>query len=131
MLRVVSPLTESEERVVTEVVDCGFQVHSVLGPGFRESIYAQAFRLELAARGLAFECEKAIDVRYKTWTIPGQRIDLLIGGFVLVEIKVVPKLSALHRKQVLSYLKTMNLHLGLLINFNTAYYKHGVKRVVL
>ena len=131
MLRVASPLTQCEERLVTEVVDCGFQVHSVLGPGFRESIYAQAFRLELNARGLSFEAEKAIDVRYKQWTIPGQRIDLLVGGIVLVEIKAVPKLSALQRKQVLSYLRTMNLRLGLLINFNSAYYKHGVRRVVL
>ena len=83
------------------------------------------------SRGLSFECEKSIDVRYKGWTIPGQRIDLLIGGLVVVEIKAVPKFIALHRKQVLSYLRTMNLHVGLLINFNSAYYKHAVKRVVL
>ena len=131
MLSVVSPLTASEEQLVTEVVDCGYQVHSVLGPGFKERIYVQAFRLELHSRGLSFECEKSIDVRYKGWTIPGQRIDLLIGGLVVVEIKAVPTFIALHRKQVLSYLRTMNLHVGLLINFNSVYYKHAVKRVVL
>ena len=131
MLNVVSPLAASEEQLVTEVVDCGFQVHAGLGPGFRESIYASAFRLELNARGLSFECEKAIEVCYKNWTIPGQRVDLLVGGVVLVEIKAVPKFTALHRRQVLSYLKTMHLHVGLLINFNSTHYKHGVKRVVL
>jgi len=131
MLRVVSPLGESEERLITQVVDCGFQVHSALGPGFKERIYVQAFRLELHCRGLSFESEKSIDVRYKDWTIPGGRVDLLIGGFLIVEIKAVPKPVALHRKQVLSYLKTMNLHVGLLINFNSAYYKGGVKRVAL
>ena len=131
MLRVVSPLTDSDERLVTEIVDCGFQVHSVPGPGFRERIYAQAFKLELHSRGVTFECEKAIDVRYKEWKIPGQRIDLLIAGTVIVEIKAIPRLTALHRKQVLSYLKTMKLPVGLLMNFNSAYYKHGVRRVVL
>ena len=131
MLRVLSPLNASDERLVTAVVDCGFHVHSALGPGFRESIYARAFQLELSDRGLRFECEKAINVRYKRWTIPGQRIDLLVGGIAVVEIKAIPKLTALHREQVLSYLKTMNLHVGLLINFNCAYYKHGIRRVVL
>jgi GxxExxY protein len=59
------------------------------------------------------------------------RVDLLVGGVVLVEIKAVPKFTALHRRQVLSYLKTMHLRVGLLINFNSTYCKHGVKRVVL
>ena len=131
MLRVVSPLSEAEERLITQVVDCGFQVHSTLGPGFKERIYVQAFRLELDRRGLSFESEKSIDVRYKDWTIPGGRVDLVIGGLLVVEIKAVPKLVALHRKHVLSYLMTMSLHAGLLINFNSAYYKHAVKRVVL
>ena len=62
MLNVVSPLTASEEQVVTEVVDCGFQVHRrVLGPGFKESIYAERFGWSCDCRGLSFECEKAID----------------------------------------------------------------------
>ena len=90
MLRVPSSLGESQERLVTQVIDCGFHVHSVLGPGFKERIYVQAFRLELHSRGLSFESEKSIDVRYKEWTIPGQRVDLVIGGLVIVEIKAVP-----------------------------------------
>jgi GxxExxY protein len=111
-------------------MDVGFCVHRLLGPGFRELIYRRAFCLELEARGLSFECEKLIDVKYKHWTIPGQRVDLVVDGIVVVELKTVPKLRALHRRQVLSYLKTMNLRIGLLFNFNTELMKNGFGRVV-
>jgi GxxExxY protein len=130
MLRVSSPLTESEERVVTAVLDCGYAVHRGLGPGFREKIYARAMCLELDARGLLFECEKPIEVIYKNWKIPGQQVDLIVEGLVLVEIKAVPMLKALHRAQVVSYLRTTNLRVGLLMNFNTALFKHGIRRIV-
>ena len=131
MLRTISPLSEAQERIITQVVDCGFSVHSCLGPGFREVIYKRAFQLELGSRGLAFESEKRIEVKYRHWSIPGQTVDLLVEGFILVELKAVPKLKSLHRKQVLSYLRTLNLRVGLLINFNAELYKHGVKRVIL
>jgi GxxExxY protein len=130
MLQVRSPLTESEEALVERVMDVGFSVHRVLGPGFREKIYQRAFCLELDARGLPFECEKRIEVRYKQWSIPGQTVDLVVGGIVLVELKAIPKLRALHRRQVLSYLKTMGLRIGLVFNFNTELMKHGFRRVV-
>jgi len=130
MLQVQSPLTESEEALVKRVMDVGFAVHRVLGPGFREKIYQRAFCLELDARGFSFDCEKSIDVQYKHWSIPGQTVDLIVEGIVLVELKTVPKLRALHRRQVLSYLKTMNLRIGLVFNFNTELMKHGFRRVV-
>ena len=129
-MRVQSSLSEAEEQLVSKVMDVGFAVHRVLGPGFRESIYHRAFCLELNARGLAFECEKRIEVQYKQWRIPAQTVDLVVGGIVLVELKTVPKLKALHRRQVLSYLKTMNLRIGLLFNFNTELMKQGFRRVV-
>ena len=78
------------------------------GPGYREKIYDLAYCLELDSRGIKFEREKKIDVRYKQWVIPGQRIDLVVEGLVLVEIKAVPKLLQLHERQVRSYLKTMD-----------------------
>ena len=130
MLRVQSPLTESQERLVTHVIDCGFTVHKELGPGFRERIYERAFCLELDLRGLRYECERQIDVRYKEWTIPGQRVDLVVADLVVVEIKAVPMLRPVHRKQVQSYLKTLNLRIGLLMNFNVELFKHGVRRVI-
>lgn len=111
-------------------MDCAFAVHRLLGPGFREKIYERALCLELDSHGLKFETEKLIDVRFREWLIPGQKIDLLIEGCILVETKVVPQLRPLHRLQVLSYLKTLDLRLGLLINFNVAVLKDGFKRVV-
>jgi GxxExxY protein len=79
---------------------------------------------------LAFECEKKILVRYKNWSIPGQKVDLIVEKLVLVEIKAVPRLRPLHRDQVRSYLRTTELRVGLLINFNTTLIKHGLRRIV-
>ena len=131
MLRIESPLPAAHERMVTRVVDCAFAVHSELGPGFREKIYKRAFCLELESRALSFECEKRIEVNYKGWRIPGQQVDLIVAGIVLVEIKTVPRLTELHRSQVRSYLKTMGLQIGLLANFNTELIKRGLRRVVV
>lgn len=130
MLHVPSPLTAEQERIVSTAIDCGFTVHRTLGPGFREKIYERAFSLELEARTLKFESEKPILVRYKDWEIPGQTVDLVVEGIVLVEIKAVPRLRPVHRAQVLSYLKTMGLRVGLLMNFNVVVLKDGLRRIV-
>ena len=130
MLRVVSPLAPEVEEKVTRVVDVGFTVHSLLGPGFKEKIYEKAFCLELEQRGLKFECEKKVSVVYKGTPIPGQKIDLIVEGLVLVELKAVPRLRPLYHRQVISYLRTTDLPIGLLMNFNTTLFKNGVKRVL-
>jgi GxxExxY protein len=130
MLRIESPLTAHEEEVLTRAIDCAFAVHRGLGPGFREKIYKEAFCLELHARDIRFEREKKIDVRYKNWVIPGQRVDLVVEEVVLVELKAVSKVLRVHESQVRSYLKTMDLHAGLLVNFNVALLKNGLQRVV-
>jgi len=131
MLRNPSPLTADVENIVSVAIDCGFMVHRALGPGFRERIYERAYGLELGARGLRFESEKPILVRYKDWEIPGQKVDLIVEGLVLVEIKTVPRLRPVHRAQVLSYLKTLRLRVGILMNFNVAVLKDGLQRVIL
>ena len=125
-----TPISQEAEQAATTCVDCGMTVHKTLGPGFKELIYREAFRLELHARGIPFEAEKGILVRYRSWEIPGQRVDLLVAGVLLVEIKAVPKLLAIHQSQVLSYLKTMDLRLALLMNFGGQLFKDGLKRVV-
>lgn len=71
MLRVSSPLTADQERIVSASMDGAFTVHRTLGPGFRERIYERAYCLELGSRGLRFETEKPILVKYKQWEIPG------------------------------------------------------------
>ena len=126
-----SPVPEAAEKACKECVDAAIHIHKALGPGFKEVIYARAFCLELDARGMPFELEKKILVRYKTWEIPGQKVDLLVAGVLLVEIKSVPKIRKIHHSQVISYLKTLDLRLGLILNFNTRYMKDGIKRIVL
>ena len=129
-MRVVSPLPLATEAVVRRVMDCAFTVHRSLGPGFLEKIYVRALHLELAEQKLTFEAERSILVRYKQWEIPGQTVDLIVESSVLIEAKVVPKLCPIHRLQVLSYLKTLDLRIGLLINFNAPVLKDGFKRVI-
>jgi GxxExxY protein len=131
MLRVSTPLSAADEQIVSETINCGIAVHRGLGPGFRERIYEVAFCLELESRGLRFECEKPIEVKYKDWRIPGQRIDLIVGGAVIVEIKSVPRLKPLHQRQLISYLRSTDLRVGLLMNFNVTVLKNGLKRVVV
>jgi GxxExxY protein len=132
MYRMQNPLLPSEqEKVVTSCVAAGMAVHRELGPGFKERIYQQAYALELDSQGVRFECEKMIEVTYREWKIPGQRIDLIVEGIVLVEIKAVPVIKALHHAQVRSYLKTTGIHVGLLLNFNSLLLKDGLKRIAL
>lgn len=131
MLKIDSGLSEADEQIVSRVIGCGITVHRELGPGFKEPIYQQAYCLELHARGLRFEAEKKISVKYKEWLIPGQRVDLIVEGVVLVEIKAVSKVKQLHRAQVISYLKTLDLPIGLLLNFNSERLKDSMRRIVL
>ena len=128
---VYAPIPADVESVAHQCIDAGIHVHRILGPGFREIIYERAFCLELESRGVSFECEKRIMVRYKSWTIPGQKIDLIVEGKVLVELKAVPRLRKIHQQQVISYLKATDLRLGLLMNFNTRLLREGLKRIVL
>jgi len=106
-------------------------VHRELGPGYREVIYRKAYCLELDSRGLRFECEKAVLVRYREWLIPGQRLDLVVSDTVIVEIKAVPRLLRRHERQLLSYMKTTGCRVGLLMNFNARLLREGLKRKVL
>ena len=124
-------LPPENEAVITSCIAVGMAVHRALGPGFKEKIYQRASALELDSRGISFEAEKEIEVVYRTWRIPGQRIDLIVKELVLVELKAVPKLKQLHEAQVRSYLKTTGLRVGLLMNFNAPVLKAGLKRIVM
>ena len=123
-------LSPAQEKIVTDTIACGIAVHRELGPGFKHVIYERAFCLELESRNIKFESEKKIDVRYKKWKIPGQKVDLIVECVVLVELKAVPKLKQLHTSQVISYLRTLDLRVGLLMNFNCPLFKDGLKRIV-
>jgi GxxExxY protein len=129
MLKKYADLPPEQEAIVATVIGCAINVHKALGPGFKECIYHTALRLELESQGLAYESEKPIEVKYRQWRIPGQKVDLIVAGIVLVEIKAVPRLRVIHRCQVQSYLKTTGLPVGLLMNFNARLLKQGLQRV--
>ena len=120
-------LSQTTERII----GAAMAVHRELGPGFLESIYSKALRIELDARGLPFEAEKPIEVVYRGVSIRGQRIDLIVGGQVVVEVKAVAAIEPIHVAQVVSYLRTTGLRIALLINFHERLLKDGIRRVVL
>lgn len=125
------PIPKEVEDIGHSVIGAAITVHRLLGPGYREVIYSRAFGLELNELGIPYECEKKILVPYRRWSIDGHKLDYIIGGCVVGELKAVPKLRELHRMQVRSYLKATDLRLGLLINFNVPVLKQGIMRVVL
>lgn len=124
------PIPQEVEQLVTACIGAAIAVHRELGPGFKEIIYRRAYCLELDSRGLKFECEKPVLVRYRDWMIPGQRLDLVVGGAVLIEIKALPRLNSRYERQVLSYLKSTGLRIGLLLNFHARLMRDGTQRVV-
>ena len=130
-MRVQSPLSPEAERIMTETIGCAIAVHRALGPGFLESIYRKAMRVELEARRLAFESERPVTVNYRGIEITGQRVDLIVEGAIVVELKSVVRLDEVHRAQVISYLRTTKLRGGLLINFRVSTLSRGLRRAVL
>ena len=130
-VRVSSPLSIEAERAMYQTIGCALAVHRELGPGFLESIYRKAMYLELDAGCMRYERERPVRVSYRGVDIPGQRVDLIIEGLIVVELKSVVRLADVHRAQLISYLRTTGLRGGLLINFAERRLKDGIKRVVL
>jgi GxxExxY protein len=119
------------DQIARDVIGAAIEVHRVLGPGFLESVYEEAMTIELQIRGLRFERQTAVALEYKGQPVGSQRLDLLVDGSVIVEMKAVEALQPIHTAQVLSYLRATGVVLGLLINFNVPVLKQGVKRLVL
>jgi GxxExxY protein len=113
------------------IIAAAIEVHTILGPGFLESIYQEALCRELELRGIPFERQKAIDVTYKGYRIKGQRLDLVVQGEVVVEIKAHPTPHEHVIAQILSYLRASRLGKGLIINFGLPRLVDGVRRVSL
>jgi GxxExxY protein len=124
------PIPAGDEELAHKIIGAAIEVHRVLGPGFLESIYERALCHELTLRGVPFEQQKALVVPYKEIEITGQRLDLLVGGRVITDLKTVEAISPIHQAQLLSYLKTMRLRLGVIINFKVQVLKDGIKRIV-
>lgn len=113
------------------VVDAAYKLHSSLGPGLIESAYRLALSADLTRRGLQVEQEKQVSFEYEGLTIAnGFRVDLLVEGLVVVELKSLERLAPVHRRQILTYLRLLDLPIGLLINFGAASMNDGLHRIV-
>ena len=119
-------------KITETVIGAAMAVHQELGPGLLESTYEACMVFELADRGLAVEQQKPLPVQYRDVKLDcGYRLDLLVDGRVIVELKAVEKLEPIHEAQLLSYLKLSGCKVGLLINFNVRVLKLGIRRLVL
>jgi len=130
--KLFEPVPLEVERVAKQTVDAAFRVHSALGPGLLESVYGVCLAHELRRRGLKVEVEVKIPIVYEGLQLDaGLRIDLLVEGGLIVELKAVIRMEPVFEAQLLTYLKLTGHRLGLLINFNVPLIRDGIKRVVL
>ena len=118
------------DELARAVIGAAIEVHRQLGPGFWESVYEEALCVELEDRQIPFERQKEISVLYRDRHIGVQRIDLLVGQSLIVELKAVEAVADIQVARVISYLKATRLSLGLLINFNVPVLKQGIRRIV-
>ena len=122
----------NEDELSGEIVGAAIEVHRQLGPGLLETAYEECLAHELALRGIPFERQKPIPLRYKDVRLDcGFRADFVVGGLVIVELKAVDELAPIHEAQVITYLKLTGCKLGLLLNFNVRLMREGIKRLVL
>jgi len=122
---------KSLDDVTGEIVDAAYKLHTGLGPGLLESVYETVLARDLQRRGLRVERQKSVAFDYDDLHFDdGLRVDLLVESRVVVEIKSVERLLPVHPKQVLTYLRLLNLSVGLLINFGAPTLKEGLKRIV-
>ena len=114
-----------------QIVGCGIEVHRHLGPGLLESVHESAMCLELTAAGLSFTRQIGIPVYYKGTLIAEHRPDLVVSDRVIVEVKSVERFDYVYVAQVLTYLRITGLRVGLILNFNRAVLKDGIRRITL
>jgi GxxExxY protein len=125
----VPPEVPREWNTVTErIIGAAIEVHSHLGPGLLERQYEVALRHEIEAAGLRFETQRVVTIQYKGVTLPEQRLDLVVEGLVVIELKSVEAVHEVHLAQLLSYLRAADLPLGLLLNFNVPILVQGLHR---
>ena len=114
-----------------EVIGAAIEVHRILGPGFRESVYEEALAHEFRLRCVPFQRQSTVPILYKGSKVGRGRMDFVVAACIVVDLKSIEGLSPIHTSQVLSYLKETGLPLGLLINFNERLLKQGIRRIVL
>jgi iron complex transport system substrate-binding protein len=124
-------MKKDPDEITGEIVDAAVKLHTLLGPGLLESVYEIVLARELGRRGLLVERQAAVAFDFDGMHFDdGLRVDLLVEGTVIVELKSAEKLAPVHSKQVLTYLRLLKLPVGLLINFGGATLKEGLHRIV-
>jgi GxxExxY protein len=113
------------------VIGAAIEVHRVLGPGYLESVYEGALAVELEHLGIECERQATISVLYRGKPVGVARLDLLVAGRLVIELKAVDAILPIHQAQLVSYLRATGNPLGLLINFNTRVLRDGIKRIIL
>jgi GxxExxY protein len=121
----------NENELAKIVVDCCFKIHKLVGPGLLESAYERLLAFEFRARGIPFVRQKLIGISYDGLRLDfGFRADFVVDEKLIVEVKSIETLGPVHFKQLLTYLRFADPHLGLLANFNQALIKEGIRRIV-
>ena len=121
-----------EKDLTEQIIGAAIEVHRAIGPGLLEAIYEACLAHEFSLRGLSFEHEKSLPVEYKGVKMGcGYRLDFVVEGKVVVELKTVDDFHPVHEAQLLTYLKLTQCKVGLLINFNVPKLKDGIRRMVL
>ena len=121
----------SHNEITGAIVDTAIHVHRALGPGLLESVYRKVLAYELGNRGLHVVEEQPIPIVWEEVRLElGFRADLIVNNMVVVETKSVEKVAPVHKKQLLTYLRILDMRVGLLINFNVELLKNGISRVV-
>ncbi len=119
------------ERLAAAAVNAALAVHRTLGPGLLEDAYRQCLALELNQVGIKTESEKTLSLKYRGHSIANAyRVDLLLEGKLLIELKAVESIHPVHQAQLITYLKLLHLPLGLLVNFNVPLTKNGITRIL-
>ena len=122
---------KDENELSRSILDAAFKVHSALGPGLLETAYETCLAYEVRTAGIEVLTQVPLPLVYRDVKLDvGYRLDLLVGNLVVVEVKSIDSLAAIHQAQLLSYLKLSEKRLGLLINFNVVRLKDGIKRLV-
>lgn len=112
------------------VIGAAIEVHRTIGPGYTEGVYEEALAIELEIRRIPFRRQYGFQINYKGKVVGTGRVDLLVDDLLVVELKSVEAIQAVHRSQVFSYLKATGTELGLILNFRTTTMKDGIERVV-
>lgn len=113
------------------IIGCAMEVHRALGPGLLESVYEECLCFELKSMSLGFERQKILPIAYKDVKLDaGYRLDLVVEGKVIVELKCVEKIIPVHEAQIMTYLRLTRIRTGLILNFFTPVLKDGIKRIV-